>query len=464
MSLRTTQSGANQGKKYWSCASCRAFAWKDRATVQVAAAGPPCNCEGAPLSVKRTAKQGARAGRAFWGCPNWSPQGAGCGFIQQVEEGCEQDTQARPRKAPRMELPPRPGFASHLSDYRTLSTIQRLLDVDPSSEEGLGVGRDVRDRSGCYDAFQVQCAWKIRNDEKERSYLAARANVSAGTHAPVELRSGHASASDDMPGDPLLTTANEVRLLHGTRPQALYDILFEGMKLEHAGQGLFGVGGYLCEHPGKADQYAIRDKHWIGPEFNGNGRELRKLHERLYEGVPHPRDVYYLLICKVILGRVDSTKDGRTSLADGHRVFTNGDRSALRPGFNSLMAERGAMINRYREFVIFNEDQILVEYLVAYHRIRKFCNCSPKKECTRRTVSKTGDNFGRPFIFCPDVDAADGCGFKTMLPTCACGRAAAVRISGSSSNSGRRYFGCTKNYDRCDFFQWVREDEATRHP
>ena len=125
------------------------------------------------------------------------------------------------------------------------------------------VGRDVRDMCACYGAFQVQRAWEIRSE----SYLAAQAHVSVGTHGFVELCSGHASASDDMPGEPLLTTASEVRLLRGTRPEALCDILFEGMKLKHAGQIMFEVGSYLREHPEKADQYAIQDKHSIGPGF-----------------------------------------------------------------------------------------------------------------------------------------------------------------------------------------------------
>ena len=45
-------------------------------------------------------------------------------------------------------------------------------------------------------------------------------------------------------------------LLHGTRPEFLYNILFEGLNPSVAANGLFGRGTYFAEDAGKIDQYS----------------------------------------------------------------------------------------------------------------------------------------------------------------------------------------------------------------
>ena len=39
--------------------------------------------------------------------------------------------------------------------------------------------------------------------------------------------------------------------------------------------------------------------------------------------------------------------------------------------------------------------------------------------------------------------------------TCFCGNAAAVRVSRTSTNLGRRFFGCVKGTQGCNYFSWV---------
>ena len=69
---------------------------------------------------------------------------------------------------------------------------------------------------------------------------------------------------------------------------------------------LFGEGMYFCESIEKADQYvgeADRRYHETGVDGRGNDYDLEGLHNLLYEGPEdHPGDVYYALVCRVVLG------------------------------------------------------------------------------------------------------------------------------------------------------------------
>lgn len=97
---------------------------------------------------------------------------------------------------------------------------------------------------------------------------------------------------------------------------------------------------------------------------------------------------------------------------------------------------------------------MIVEYLVAYKRVRTLCNCGHK--LMERTVVKEGsENRGRKIYFCPNEEKK--CHYSHMLPLCNCGRSASVKVSHSSGNPGRAYYGCYEKYryrNKCDFFEW----------
>ena len=44
--------------------------------------------------------------------------------------------------------------------------------------------------------------------------------------------------------------------------------------------------------------------------------------------------------------------------------------------------------------------------------------------------------------------------------TCYCGDPAAVKVSRTSRNSGRRFFGCVKGTQGCNFFGWVNNNRS----
>jgi hypothetical protein len=66
-----------------------------------------------------------------------------------------------------------------------------------------------------------------------------------------------------------------------------------------------GRGSYFAEDAAKSDQYTVEDER-----FNREGAPLHDLHTQLYKNVRHPTGVRYMLVCRVLLGRIAFTKDG----------------------------------------------------------------------------------------------------------------------------------------------------------
>ena len=94
--------------------------------------------------------------------------------------------------------------------------------------------------------------------------------------------------------------------------------------------------------------------------------------------VIHRRRVYYLLLCRVLLGAVARTQDGATCLGGGggacfataqNRELAVVPRSSPAVHFHSLLAETGGQVMRHREFIVFHGNYIYPEYLVAYYRV-----------------------------------------------------------------------------------------------
>jgi len=92
--------------------------------------------------------------------------------------------------------------------------------------------------------------------------------------------------------------------------------------------------------------------------------------------------VYYLFVCRVVLGIFIRTQSGdkdAKDLDEGIKVFATQKRRELAaiPGiippthFHSLLVELGVNILRYREFIQFHSQRVYPEYLLAYQRAHK---------------------------------------------------------------------------------------------
>eukprot|EP00928_Gymnodinium_smaydae_P044826 TRINITY_DN29918_c0_g1_i1.p1 TRINITY_DN29918_c0_g1~~TRINITY_DN29918_c0_g1_i1.p1 ORF type:complete len:568 (+),score=96.97 TRINITY_DN29918_c0_g1_i1:18-1721(+) len=125
----------------------------------------------------------------------------------------------------------------------------------------------------------------------------------------------------------------EVYLWHGTTPRTALGIMENGFRVdaENSVGKRFGAGGYFCEDPRKADRYA------------GHGEGVYK-------------SCYAMLLCRVVLGRQFHTQEYRSYDATWK----------ARRRYDSTLAEpRG---QSYREFVVFNSEQVYPEYALVYER------------------------------------------------------------------------------------------------
>jgi len=128
----------------------------------------------------------------------------------------------------------------------------------------------------------------------------------------------------------------EAYLFHGTNPSSAMSILSNGFTLDHAGKStgtMFGYGVYLAECASKSDEYARDD---------GGG---------CYPGL------MAMLVCRTLVG-----KPLVVHKAGDHIQQARDD------GYDCVCGDRETMVNTYREFVFFDEQQIYPEFTVIYRR------------------------------------------------------------------------------------------------
>lgn len=291
---------------------------------------------------------------------------------------------------------------------------------------------------------------------------------------------------------------HQVRLIHGTKPEYVYDILFDGLDPQLARNGLFGRGVYFAENAAKINQYVTRDEKNLMFQKKNVQKDKEKttlLHRKLYaNGYLHPKDVFYALVCKVALdkepvftkdGKTECGKDGKHKKKAKTRKSKHDDpkktdieedadkapwlfekdsgRSKLADNSkHSLIALTGDRIKRFREFIVFEKDAIDIEYLVAFKRTRRYCKCG--KDLIKRTVKNSdAGNRGRDIFHCPDKNKHKKCGkefsdYGYMWPRCDCNKACLVEYT----KDRRRFYKCGMRkphkpwhkWKKCDFVDW----------
>jgi hypothetical protein len=276
------------------------------------------------------------------------------------------------------------------TDAPLLQSLEKLLQTE--HPDWLGKGQDVKKKYGElpeYDSLKLACAWKLNHPRNLDKYTTGVRRVQEelkllqNKGKDVSYVPGLPVKTDRVHGFPLSEACNEVILLHGTNPDRLLDLLSTGLNEHFASIGAFGDGVYLAEDAGKTDQY-------VGPDSAYDPSS--ELHKWLYsETVRHPEDVFYVLVVRAALGfpvrtqrTLDNSKKAKThdlragrvkSMDDGAPIFPINCRelSAV-PGVtppifhHSLIAELGKDLMRYREFVLFNDNYVHIDYVIAYHR------------------------------------------------------------------------------------------------
>ena len=290
------------------------------------------------------------------------------------------------------------------AEYDAVAGIIR--DANAQQAHNLGIGKDVpmgpwrldldlhkTGDDGHRRSLQLSAVWSIRNPELWRKFKAEEDIVSHDLHRMPDDSPYRHALPTDLDGlvdglhldPPLNHAANEKLLLHGTKPEVLFQILNKGLSDKYSG-GIFGDGLYFAETIAKNDQYVRAD---------ANKFALKDLHRELYgsDTVDHPAETYYVLLCRVQMGchvrtqrklptatrKRDYENIDRpgTSIWGVHKrelCEVSGQNDGARIHHHALLAEtlpldQGGIISRHREFVQFHKERVYPWMLLAYHRV-----------------------------------------------------------------------------------------------
>lgn len=230
-------------------------------------------------------------------------------------------------------------------DMDVLQQLQRLLDETYSDV----TTRDRQRHSGSWEVprgFHLQGAERNENSKLWRKYTVRKAELQQEVR---ELMNNPAEREDFKVFDDVKTTQvwesfnaecldksiNEWYLFHGTSGSAALNICRSDFKMRLAGTAtgtLYGRGSYLAESITKADEYS--------KEEDG---------------------AFTVLLCRVLGGRVRYC-DEKTPDAD---ALT---KECVEGIYDCILGDRIKTSNTYREFILFDTENVYPEYLLKYTR------------------------------------------------------------------------------------------------
>ncbi|CAE7286660.1 Tnks, partial [Symbiodinium pilosum] len=205
--------------------------------------------------------------------------------------------------------------------------------VQPDGDPGLPASYVVR------RVIRVEDSRMWKRFMRKRDQIRRSRSTGSSTIEKVEPEVCTSGLIKEQPGTfaPVDEGVNEFYLWHGTHVRAALSIAHEDFRIDMAGSNagtMYGRGCYLAENCTKADEYARDEPHGY------------------YEGV------YALLLCRVCMGKFLYTTE---------RYEGAGDR--VKSGeFDSTIGDRTKKANTFREFVVYNADQVYPEYVVLYSR------------------------------------------------------------------------------------------------
>lgn len=276
-----------------------------------------------------------------------------------------------------------------------------------TSPDALAKGRDLRDTTGApYKSLRVQAVFEIEYGESNASYKAyiARKAAMLAANKPCDdygakeecTRTNVALApavKDLMQMGSLAEGVNETFLLHGSFPSALLAIMQAGFKadMSQAGRQAYGAGIYQAEDVGKADQYASSQHSWKIDVALGLKTE-EDVRAQMLGGSTKPT-TFYMLVTRTLLGCATHMADDELSNSTDRKRGMN-DALAfeelawkdakgewhrehrIAPPYDSIIKEHSDTLRgraqwkpqRYREFLVQKNDQVLPVMIVAYTR------------------------------------------------------------------------------------------------
>lgn len=226
-----------------------------------------------------------------------------------------------------------------VTDRKLLAELQDLLDKTYKNT----YTRD-RDKTGRKDVpkqFKLVSAKKSENYHDWRGYYLKRHLIERQVKSHPDFRKHKPLTAEakDLCGarHRCRGYVNEWMLFHGTNENAAEAICSGDFTMRLAGSAtgtMYGKGTYMAESCTKADEYAQADKDGI----------------------------CMMLLCRVIGGFVlyDDNKD-----PDPESL----QKLVLQEGYHCVLGDREKVRGTFKEYVIFDADQIFVEYILSYKRV-----------------------------------------------------------------------------------------------
>eukprot|EP00811_Abedinium_folium_P035320 NODE_8122_length_1521_cov_6.584648.p2 GENE.NODE_8122_length_1521_cov_6.584648~~NODE_8122_length_1521_cov_6.584648.p2 ORF type:complete len:236 (+),score=68.88 NODE_8122_length_1521_cov_6.584648:256-963(+) len=234
--------------------------------------------------------------------------------------------------------------------------MQELVDKTFYGWGGLGKATRTRDRGKevTPSRLEVVRVVHVRNAETYINYCARRTEIIAELNAhpgycrDYNVKTGEAATgvsfvglSRDVVACPVDPEINEFYLWHGTNARSAEAIVQDDFDTGRAGMAtgvLYGPGIYFAESCLKADEYVTADAHGHYP----------------------------LVLSRVTLGNMRYCDDYHPKKISEALVA-----SCRRPGgdCHSVLGDREKVRKTFREFVVYDSDQIYPEYIVWYKRV-----------------------------------------------------------------------------------------------
>jgi len=205
------------------------------------------------------------------------------------------------------------------------ATFRRVLTRDRVYEYQLNVSEEMPYR------LEIVHMFRMENSELYRRYMERRSSYKGGT--PMRAKTLENNVGRHLNNR---LQDGEALLAHGTNPSSAMGILKSGFSLDAAGKStgtMFGYGIYLAECVSKSDEYARDD--------NGG----------TYPGLQA------MLMCRSLVGNPYVVQEAGDYIED-----------AKATGRDCVVGDRESKVGTYREFIFYDERQVLPEYAVIYKR------------------------------------------------------------------------------------------------
>eukprot|EP00931_Biecheleriopsis_adriatica_P094366 TRINITY_DN6801_c0_g1_i1.p1 TRINITY_DN6801_c0_g1~~TRINITY_DN6801_c0_g1_i1.p1 ORF type:complete len:775 (-),score=113.21 TRINITY_DN6801_c0_g1_i1:7-2052(-) len=225
--------------------------------------------------------------------------------------------------------------------------------VKPDGDPGLPIGYVVRRVIRVEDSEM----WSRYVQRREAIRRRRRHRLPLRGFEP-ELFTSEVVDSNPDSFEPLDKALNEVYLWHGTQVRAGLAIAQNDFDIDLSGSSagsMLGNGVYCAESCTKADEYAKDEP------------------DGYYKGV------YAMLLCRVCMGNMFYTTKRDSEAKDG---FEEGK-------YDSTLGDRAKYHKTFREFVVYESDQIYPEYLILYSRVMRGGNMERIRQAAARSPLQT---------------------------------------------------------------------------